>query len=191
MAQGLRLRAQLIAVAAVLALSACGGPRPVARRGPDTLPAQLGDQEFWTLVNDFSEPNGYFRSDNFLSNELAFQRVLTQLPTGGVYMGVGPEQNFTYIVAMRPKFAFIVDIRRGNLDEQLLYKAFIEMSHDRADFLSRLFARRRPVDIGSGATVDALFSAYDEAPPSERLFEDNLRAARDWLVGRHGFQLTD
>jgi len=189
MAHGLRLRQ--FAIAAALAMAACGTARTPARRGPDTLPAQLGDQEFWSLVTDFSEPNGYFRSDNFLSNELAFQRVLTELPNGGVYMGVGPEQNFTYLVAIHPKLAFIVDIRRGNLDEQLLYKAFIEMSHDRADFLSRLFARRRSTDLASSATVDALFAAYDEAPPSQQLFDDNLRAARDWLVGRHGFQLTD
>ena len=61
-----------------------------------------------------------------------------------MYLGVGPEQNFTYIVALRPKLAFIVDIRRGNMNEHLLYKAFIELSADRADFLSRLFARPRP-----------------------------------------------
>ena len=64
-----------------------------------------------------------------------------------MYLGVGPEQNFTYIVGLRPKLAFIVDIRRGNLLEQLLYKAFVEMSSTRAEFLSRLFARKRPVDL--------------------------------------------
>ena len=66
-----------------------------------TLP--IGDQEFWQLVDDFSEPNGYFRSDNLLSNENAFQHVIptlqATLPAGGVYLGVGPEQNFTYLVA--------------------------------------------------------------------------------------------
>ena len=30
-------------------------------------------------------------------------------------MGVGPEQNFTLIAAVKPSLAFIVDIRRGNL----------------------------------------------------------------------------
>src|SRR5258708_5700974 len=116
----------------------------------DSLPSQLSDEAFWRLVSDASEPNGYFRSDNFLSNEMAYQYVIPELkaklPTGGVYLGVGPEQNFAYLIALRPKLGFIVDIRRGNLHEHLLYKAFLEMSTDRADFVSRLFARKRPAN---------------------------------------------
>ncbi len=85
-----------------------------------SLPVRLGDQEFWRLVSDASEPDGVFRSDNLLSNELAFQFVVPDLArttkAGRVYLGVGPEQNFTYIVATKPAMAFIVDIRRGNLD---------------------------------------------------------------------------
>ena len=59
-------------------------------------------------------------------------------------MGVGPEQNFTYIAALRPKMVFLVDIRRGNFDLQLMYKALFEMSADRADFVSKLFSKKRP-----------------------------------------------
>ena len=40
--------------------------------------------------------------------------------------------------------AFIVDIRRQNLLHHLLYKALIELSPTRADFLSRLFGRAKP-----------------------------------------------
>ncbi len=137
----------LLGIAGLLAVRTT--PTVVA---PETLPTELSDAEFWGLVSDFSEPNGYFRSDNFLSNERAYQRVIPTLTStlrpGGVYLGVGPEQNFTYIVALKPKLAFIVDIRRGNLDEHLLYKAFIEMSADRADFLSRLFARTTACGVG-------------------------------------------
>ena len=67
-------------------------------------------------------------------------------------MGVGPEQNFTYIVATKPSMAFIVDVRRGNLDLQLMYKALFELSADRAEFVSRLFSQeasggpRRQID---------------------------------------------
>ena len=113
------------------------------------------------------------------------------LPTGGVYLGVGPEQNFTYIVALRPKLAFIVDIRRGNLLEQLLYKAFVEMSSTRAEFLSRLFARKRPADLPANAPVDVLFAAFAAAAPSEELFKENLQAAKDRLVKDHKFALSD
>ena len=102
----------------------------------------MSDQEFWKLSSESSEPDGTFRSDNLLSNESYFQYVIPPLngaaKQGRVYMGVGPEQNFTYIAALKPKMVFIVDIRRGNLDLQLMYKALFEMSKDRAEFVSRL-----------------------------------------------------
>src|SRR5689334_4703541 len=72
----------------------------------DTLPPLLTDQTFWDLVENFSEPGGYFRSDNLISNEDTFQHVIPELqrrlPGGGVYVGVGPDQNFTYIEALEP-----------------------------------------------------------------------------------------
>lgn len=168
-------------------VSACG----VSATG---LPSRLSDKAFWDMVESFSEPNGYFRSDNFLSNENAFQHVIPDLqetlPTGGVYLGVGPEQNFTYLVALKPKLAFIIDIRRQNMVEHLLYKAFIEASSDRADFLSRLFARPRPAGLTEEATVDALFDAYESVAPSEDLFRQNLQQARERLMSDHKFALT-
>src|SRR6516225_10100862 len=107
----------------------------------EELSTRLTDDAFWKLVTDFSEPSGRFPSDNFASNELSIQRVLPQLVRGrkasGAYLGVGPEQNFTYIVALKPKIAFIIDIRRQNMVEHLMYKALFEMAADRADFLSR------------------------------------------------------
>jgi hypothetical protein len=165
--------------------------RSVAARSI-TLP--VSDQEFWQLVEDFSEPNGYFRSDNFLSNENAFQHVIPRLqstlPTGGVYVGVGPEQNFTYLVALRPKLAFIVDIRRGNMNEHLLYKAFIELATDRADFLSRLFARPRPAGLNDTTSIAEMMDAYELMAPNDDLFQKNLKSATDHLVGHHKFRLT-
>ena len=50
---------------------------------------------------------------------------------GRSYVGVGSEQNFTYIVAIRPVIAFVIDIRRGNLDLHLIYKVLFELSADR------------------------------------------------------------
>ena len=108
-----------------------------------------------------------------------------------MYLGVGPEQNFTYIAALRPKLAFIVDIRRGNLHEHLLYKAFIEMSADRVEFLSRLFARKRPADLPPSPDIQQLMAAYQHEEASAELFDRNLQAARDWLVKRHSFALSD
>src|SRR5215510_148499 len=92
----------------------------------EDLPSQLTDEAFWNMVTEFSEPGGYFRSENFVSNETTFQYVLKNLKntrTGGVYLGVGPDQNFTYIVVMKPRMAVIFDIRRQNILQHLMYKA--------------------------------------------------------------------
>jgi hypothetical protein len=95
------------------------GPLPPVPPAPETLPSHLTDQEFWSMITTFSEPGGYFQSDNFLSNETGYQSVipalLKTLNPGGVYIGVGPEQNFAYILALQPKIAFIIDIRQQNM----------------------------------------------------------------------------
>jgi hypothetical protein len=182
---------------AIVALYICFSALPFSagtRAAADDIPSRLSDKGFWQLISDFSEPGGSFQSENFLSNENAFQTVIPELratlPAGGVYLGVGPEQNFTYIVALRPRLAFIIDIRRGNLIEHLLYKAFVEMSATRAEFLSRLFARKRPADLATNAKVDALFAAFENVPQSEDLFKENLQAAKDRLVKDHRFALS-
>jgi hypothetical protein len=157
------------------------------------LPSKLTDQEFWTLTEHASEPNGEFQSDNFLSNERGYQVVIPDLvktaPSGRVYLGVGPEQNFPYIIALKPAMAVIFDVRRGNLHEQLLYKALFEMSADRAEFLSRLFSRARPAGLTTTSTIDQLMSAYDNVMPSQELYAANLAQVSDRLTKTHGFAL--
>src|SRR5262249_21900502 len=106
------------------------------------------------------------------------------------YLGVGPEQNFTYIVALKPKIAFIIDIRRQNMIQHLMYKALIEMSTDRADFLSRLFSRARPADLGKSSSVTSLFEAFRDVEPDPKIFEDNVTAVKDRLTKVHAFKLT-
>ena len=158
-----------------------------------SLPTKLTDQEFWALTELVSETNGEFQSDNFLSNERGYQVVIPELmktaKADRVYLGVGPEQNYPYIIALKPKMAIIFDIRRGNLHEQLLYKALFEMSSDRADFLSRLFSRARPDGLTKASSVDALMSAYDAVAPTEELYQANLKAVSAWLTVKHGFAL--
>jgi hypothetical protein len=162
--------------------------------GRDTLPAQLTDQTFWKLLTDFSEPNGSFRSDNLVSNEIRFQWVLPELmrtvKPGGVYVGVGPEQNFTYIAALKPKLAFILDVRRGNVDLHLMYKALFELSVDRADFVSRLLSRRRPAALDANSTVAEIFGAFAVADPNEAFAMETLAAIRNRLVTQHRFPLN-
>src|SRR5262252_4893068 len=177
-------RITLFVTAAVLlagALFYVGKPNVL----PDTLPERLTNKEFWKMITDFSEAGGYFRSDNFLSNEAGYQRIIPLLKKDtrprGAYLGVGPEQNFTYIVALEPKMAFIVDIRRQNMIEHLLYKALMEMSADRSEFLSRLFARPRPASLRANATPDVLVRAYEHVQADSEAFEQNLMSILEHL----------
>jgi hypothetical protein len=146
------------------------------------------------MISDFSEESGYFRFDNFLSNELGFQAVIPELRQrthpGGVYIGVGPEQNFTYMVALEPSIAFILDIRRQNMLEHLMYKALFELSADRADFISRLFSRKRPPDLKTDATVHELFITFGSLERDSELYEKNLQSIKDVLVMKHHFGLS-
>jgi hypothetical protein len=191
----LTIRRRII-LAAAIAFIAFVGPLSLTSTSviaTEALPAELSDEAFWSMVTEFSETGGYFRSDNFVSNETTFQYVIKELKRakpGGVYLGVGPDQNFTYIVAMQPKMAIIFDIRRQNMLQHLMYKALIEMSSDRADFISRLFSRKRPAGLDANSTAEQLFAAFDDVQGERSLFLENLRTIKQHLEDRHGFRLS-
>jgi len=179
-------------------LLVCGNaavrPLPGGLAAAPPVPTQLTDEQFWKLSSSMSEQDGTFRSDNLLSNELNFQFVIPELlgsaKQGRVYMGVGPEQNFTYIAALKPAMAIIVDIRHGNLDVHLMYKALFEMSKDRADFVSRLFSRKRPDGLSAQSSAIEIFEAYALVQPSQDLFDSTFKAILDHLKTKHGFPLS-
>jgi hypothetical protein len=109
---------------------------------------------------------------------------------GQVYLGVGPEQNYTYIAAVRPAMAFIVDIRRGNLQLHLLYKALFELAADRVEFVSRLFSKKRPPGLSASSTAEDIFKAYWNVDTNEALYKENLAAVRALLTKTHGLKLS-
>src|SRR6476659_2513134 len=154
-------RAALLAIAAAILVRASASTLATPA---DTIPSQISDVEFWRFVTEFSEPNGPYPYANYVGNEVMLQRVIPaarkQIKPGGVSIGVGPEQNFTYAVALEAKMAFVVDIRRQNMLELLLYKALFEMTDNRADFVSQLFSRKRPPNLDAKTNVIALFDAY-------------------------------
>jgi len=117
-------------------------------------------------------------------------RLQLAVQPGGVYVGVGPEQNFSYIAALRPKMAFVVDIRRQNMIEHLMYKALFELSDDRADFLSRLFSRPRPASLDRNSSAADLFQAFGTAAADRQLFDETLTRMLDVLVRQRRFELT-
>jgi hypothetical protein len=187
-------RAPIVGVALVawLALTSAAWRLDAAA---DPLPDQLSDAAFWQLSEQLSEPDGFFRSDNLLSNELYYPEIMTDLVAharpGRVFLGVGPEQNFNYIAALKPNMAFITDVRRGNLHLQLMYKALFELANDRADFVSRLFTKAKPGGLSNQATASQLMQAYWDVPSGDATaFERNLQAVKDQLVQVHRLPLS-
>ena len=76
------------------------------------------------------------------------------------------------------------------MDEHLLYKAFIELSTDRADFLSRLFARPRPAGLTETTPIAEMMDAYELMAPNDDLFQKNLQGRHGSSAGHHKFRLT-
>jgi hypothetical protein len=195
-----------IRAAAIALVFMCGvpiGARPAAvaagaaapQAAVSTLPERLTDEEFWSLVTDISEPDGYFRIvDNFTSNEPEVARIFTMLRdkgvAGGVYIGVGPEQNLTYIAAIRPAMAFVVDIRRQAVMQHLLFKAVFELAADRADFISLLFSKPRPADLDETTPIQRIWSAYGTVRTDRELASNNAARIVDRLTRTHRFRFT-
>ena len=188
LARPLRAVLGLVVLASCLAFQS--GCRPSG--GASALPPALSDDEFWRLSAELSEPEGDFtHSDNLVSNEVYFPHTIRRLRArGGAYIGVGPEQNFSYIATLQPAMAFVIDIRSENRNLHLLYKALFELSADRADFVSRLFSRERPSDLGPSTSVEELFAEYDTARPSRQLHDATAGLVRERLLETHRFPLS-
>jgi hypothetical protein len=186
----LRWLAALLMIAAAMLINASTASTAMPA---DTLPSQISDAEFWRLVTEFSEPNGPYPYENYVGNEVMLQRVIPaarkEIKPGGVYIGVGPEQNFTYASALEAKMAFVLDIRRQNMLELLLYKALFEMTDNRVDFVSRLFSRRRPTNLDAKTSVTAMFDAYRTVEPDAKYQQENIKTIKG-TIAKHGFKLS-
>jgi len=160
------------AIVVVLLLLAALPPRPTPAQATARAHATVSaDSTFARLVRQLSESAGYFDTDNLISNEPSYLHVLGTMRAmnvrGGAYLGVGPDQNFSYIAQVRPSIAFIVDVRRDNLLQHLLFKSLFALADNRAEYLCLLFGKPFPRDVRRwrGRTVDQLVAYVDSAPP--------------------------
>lgn len=137
--------------------------------GPESLAELLfpsRDERFDRVLRALSQPQSGPHGDNLMSNEDSYPRVAGELarrvPPGGVYLGVGPDQNFTLVAHARPRLAVIMDYRRRNLLVHLLHKALFSLGRDRVSYLSRLLARR-PGPLPANPTAAELVAAFAPA----------------------------
>lgn len=164
---------------------------------PRALAEGLSAAEFSRLVRDVSEDGGYFRSDNFTSNETSYLHVVDKLrelgASGGAYIGVGPEQNFTYIAKVRPRIAFIVDIRRQAMIQHLMAKAIFHLASNRGEYLSLLLSKPAPRDKAPAwdAPVSEILAFFSKAPTDDRAYATNLAAIRKTIREDFKVQLSD
>lgn len=148
---------------------------------------------FASQIASLSEPAGYFDTDNLISNERSYLQVLQDLRRrnvrGGAYVGVGPDQNFSYIAEVRPSIAFIVDVRRDNLLLHLLFKALFELSRTRVEYLAQLTGRPAPSELDGwrAAPIDRLVEYVDTAPATAAAVR--RRGPHPW-VRRHRLPLS-
>lgn len=174
-------------------------PKPAAEAqpaAPARSPAEtaLTVEQFAALSEKLSEPNGYFDTDNLISNESSYLHVLGKLRqmklTGGAYIGVGPDQSFSYIAQVRPRIAFIVDIRRDNLLQHLLFKSLFATARNRMEYLCLLFGKPVPPDVKAwdARSVQEIVSYLDKAPAKAELF-DKTHAALLAKIKSFGLKL--
>jgi len=152
-------------------------------------------EKFSRLIREFSEDDGYFRSDNFTSNETSYLHVVDKLRdlniSNGAYIGVGPEQNFTYIAKIRPKIAFIVDIRRQAMIQHLLYKAVFQQARTRAEFLELLLSRplKNRLAPSRRADIADLVDYFSRARAPDDFFDRNLSSIKRMIRNEFRFPL--
>ena len=196
------LMRRLLVVLALAGLALHGGAQPPSlaqQRGlgdprDGSVRAHADPAIFAAQIAALSEPPGYFDTDNLISNERSYLEVIPELrraPGRGAYVGVGPDQNFSYIAAVRPTIAFIVDIRRDNLLLHLLFKALFQLSRTRVEYLALLLARPVPPKVESwrGASIDRLVG-YIDSVKSDTGSTDVLRTRVTDVVGRFGIRLS-
>lgn len=160
-------------------------------------PESLTAAEFSRLSREMSEEGGFFRSDNFTSNETAYLTVVDKLKqlsaSGGAYLGVGPEQNFTYIAKIRPRIAFIMDVRRQAVLQHLMYKAVFQRTNDRVQFLAFLLSRPLPKEkaVTPNSSLSDILAYFSATPADEKAYAANLAAIRKTIQEDFQFPLSE
>ncbi|MFN0122050.1 MAG: hypothetical protein ACKV2V_16260 [Blastocatellia bacterium] len=163
--------------------------------GPQKLPESLTAAECARLSRELSEEGGYFRSDNFTSNETSYLHIVDKLKQlaqkGGAYLGVGPEQNYTYIAKTRPQIVFLLDIRRQAIIQHLMYKAVFHHSPTRVEFLARLLSKPLPKEKPAATlSLNETLALVDKIPADEPTYTANLALIRKTIEDDFQFPLS-
>jgi hypothetical protein len=152
----------MIAGLTLLLAVACAPP-------PKATPAPPPQPTFAELYNRLSEQGGYFDSDNLISNETSYLHALDEMRImhvkGGAYIGVGPDQSFSYIAELQPALAFMIDVRRDNMLQHLMFRSLFQRSQNRMEYLARLIGALVQGDVAqwTGQPIEQILAVLDTA----------------------------
>jgi hypothetical protein len=174
-------------------------PKPDAAltKPPAKPPDSLSAAEFAKLSRSLSEEGGYFFSDNFTSNETSYLHIVDKLKQlaapGGAYLGVGPEQNYTYIAKLRPQIVFLLDIRRQAIIQHLMYKAVFHLSPTRGQFLARLLSRPLPKEtaLSAAASLAEILAYVGKLSADDKTYAANLLTLQKTIEEDFQFPLSE
>jgi hypothetical protein len=187
-------RTYVVGIGLTLALVIAASTLPLSHEQPRAATdVQVSVEQFGRYIETWSEPEGYFDSDNFISNETSYLHVIDDLHNrvtpGGIYVGVGPDQNLSYIVHTRPMLAIITDIRRQNMLEHLWFKALLSLASNRVEYLALLVSRETP-QVKAGASLQDIFEAVRKSHTEEKLFLRNLATVKKILTETYKLKLS-
>lgn len=186
----------LVVVRLLLAVASIGAAASGGAQGATATPApKAADTSFAGTFERLSEPSGFFDTDNLISNEASYLHVVPRMRAlgvrGGAYIGVGPDQNYSYIAAIRPSVAYLMDVRRDNALQHLMFKALFARSRNRMEYLCRWLGRPVPTDVASwdDRSIGTIVAWLDRTP-ADSAFAVNERRAVSAAAGGFGIPLS-
>ena len=179
--RGIQRSAQLLTTALIMGIgaAACSAQAP---------PVEVASSPFAEVIERLSEEPGYFDTDNLISNESSYLHVMDGLDAlevrGGAFIGVGPDQSFSYIARIRPELAVMIDVRRDNLLLHVLFKALFEEAANRLEYLALLYGRSLPAspEAWNARDVRELVEYIDANPTLPNEAEDVRRQIQERIA---------
>lgn len=164
------------------------GPAASAIEQPARAGAAPLSLEHWRhMVSTLSLP-GASSSPGYVCQNGSYLQVAKSLvaraPADGVYIGVGQDENLSYIALTRPVLALVVGSNHDQLLLQLMYKALFEIAADRQAFLVGLLgadgSELRPASPDDRLSL--LMDRVGRLPRTEASFESAHRAIQRRVV---------
>jgi hypothetical protein len=148
------------------------------------------------LFETLGERERHHLPQNYVSSETSQLQVapllLERRRPGGAYIGVGAEQNFSYIALVEPEVAFIIDPRRSIVLLHLLYKAMFDKARTRSEFVSFMIGRGYDAsdEPPRNARVADVIAHVEELGQFPELSRTTLAVLMDRISTKFGFKLT-